>query len=375
MPTNLPHVRPGDLITAHQWNAVLDWLADLQATVSTLGPGGSADGPPVILSLQPDQPAVGSELLIFGSGFGVAVENVVTIANMVAQVLGGGGAQLRVRVPTVPGVPSSGLQTQLTVSNPRGFTFRNIRVMPTELTIPEGQLFVNMTGTPSGTLNPGTAEFTFTARAVVTIEETYTLTPLLTPQALASQWQAQVLDMSDTPISTITIPAGAPPDGVERQVKVRVTIPPGTEGTDCGLSLTIRSQRRSDLFATSPTFTLSVGSAPPPAEQLTMTRVSVQSGSLDADGTVVVGSGTTRVNFSVAGTEDGTTYVISTGTVPSGWTATVSGGNEKIAAGSQVTFRLDLTAPSGGTATFNLRVEEKDDTSVFGTLALNARRA
>jgi hypothetical protein len=373
MPTTLPHVRPGDLITAEHWNDVLDWLADLQAIVDGLGVGGSVDGPPLIIDLQPsDQAPIGSELLLIGSGFGVAVENTVTIANITAAVLGGGGAQLRVRVPIVPGVPPGGTPTQITVSNPRGFTTHAMRVMPAVLTMPEGQLFSNLTTSPPATDEATTADFIFTVRAVVNIAETYTLTPLLTPDAAPAQWSAQCLDAALNPISTITIPAGSPPTGESRQVRVRVTIPPSTDGTSCGLSLTIRSQKNATLVATSPTFTIDVGGAPPVPEQLTVTRGAVQNGSTDPDGTVVVRPTTTRVTFSAAGTQNGVNYTVSPGTIPPGWTAAVVGGATQGATGTQLTFRIDFT-PGASAATFNIRVSQSSDATVFGTLAQPVR--
>jgi hypothetical protein len=373
MPTTLPHVRPGDLITAQQWNDVLDWLAELQAIVDGLGVGGSVDGPPLIVDIQPsDQAPIGSELLLIGSGFGVAVENTVTIANITAAVLGGGGGQLRVRVPIVPGVPPAGTPTQITVSNPRGFTTRAMRVMPAVLTMPEGQLFSNLTTSPSATDENTTADFIFTVRAVVNIAETYTLTPLLTPDAAPAQWAAQCLDAGSNPISFITIPAGTPPTGESRQVRVRVTIPAGTDGTACGLSLTIRSQKNATLVATSPTFNIDVGGAPPVPEQLTVTRGAVQNGSADPDGTVVVRPSITRVTFSAAGTQNGVNYTIAPGTIPSGWTATVVGDPTPTATGTQLTFRIDFT-PGPSPATFNIRVSQTGDATVFGTLALPVR--
>jgi hypothetical protein len=373
MATIVPHVRPGDLITANQWNAVIDWLTALQATVDGLGVGTSTSGPPVIVGLQPTDPPIGSELLVLGSGFGLAAENTVTIANLTAVVLAGGGNQLRVRVPVVPGIPPAGVQTQITVSNPRGFASAQILVLPPVLSVPEGQLFANMTTSPPGTINANsTADFIFTVRAVVNIAETYTLSPLLTPQTNAAAWQAQVLDASSNPISTITIPAGAPPTGEARTVRVRVTVPAGTNGTTCGLALTMTSQRNPSLVTSSPTFTLTVGAAAPPPEQLTVTRSGVQNGGLDPDGTVVVRPSTTRVTFSVAGTQAGVNYTVSTGTAPAGWAASVVGGATQGAQGTQLTVRIDFT-PGAAAGTFSLRVSRSDDNTVFGTLALAVR--
>lgn len=370
-PLNLPRVRPGDLITALQWNTVLDALDQLQAQIDALGGAAVPDGPPFITLLQPsDQPTVGSELLILGGGFGLAIENVVTIANLTAIVLGGGGTQLRVQVPTVPGVPPGGLQTQLTVSNPRGFAARALRVLPAILTVPEGQLFANMTQPPAGPLNAGASHvFIFTVQAVVNIAETYALTPLVTAESLPGQWQAEVLDAANSPITAITIPAGQPPGGESRQVRVRVTIPNGaTGGSGATLSLTVRSQRNASLVATSPTFNLTVGGAPPAAEQLTVTRSGIAGGSVDPDGTVAARQPRTRVTYSVAGTQAGVAYTVDVGTVPANWTAQVMGGTAHTATGAQLTVRIDFTPGAGaGAATFNLRVSRSDDPAVFGT--------
>jgi IPT/TIG domain-containing protein len=380
MPHELQPVRSGDLITAQAWNDLLLKLEEIEQRLDELG-GGVPNGPPVITLLQPsDEPAIGSELTILGSGFGTDVENQVRIADLPAQVTGGGGTQLRVTVPVVPGVLSNGLQTLLTVSNPRGFASRSIRVMPAIITVPQGQLFASMTQAPAGTLNAGASHvFTFTVQAVVNIAETYTLSPLLAAQSLPNQWQAVVLDALDSPITAITIPAGQPPSGESRQVRVRVTIPAGaTAGSAASLSLTVRSQRNVNLIGTSSIVNLTVGSAPPPAEQLTLNPESLINGSVDPPGlpggTVVCRPSTTRVTFSVAGTQAGASYVVSLGTVPANWTAAVVGGNTQPASGSQLIFRVDFTPGAGAAAaTFNLRVSRQSDANVFGTRALAVR--
>ena len=377
MATVPPHVQPGQLILANHWNAMVDVLTEVKTIVDSLGVGGVATGPPVIVTIQPsEQPPIGTEITLIGSGFGVPIENTVTIASVSAVVLGGGGGMLQVRVPVISGVPVSGLLTEITVSNPRGFTSHSLRVMPAVLTVPEGQLFANMTTSPSGTINAGTtADFIFTLRAVVNIAETYDLTPILTPSVNPASWQAIVLDAAMTPITSITIPAGSPPTGEIRTVRVRVTIPAGSNGATCGLSLTVRSQRNSTLTRTSPTFTITVGAAAPPAEALTVTRSGgVINGTVDPDGTVACSTPQTRVSFATAGTANGVEYTILLGTIPSGWTASVFGDSTPNATGAQLPFQINFTPGVGAAAaTFNLRVQRTSDATVFGTLALQVR--
>lgn len=377
MALNLPRVRPGDLITAVQWNTVLDALDQIDDALDALGGGASPSGPPVITGLQPsDQPPIGSELVILGSGFGDQSENLVLIASQPALIVDGGGTQLRVQVPPVPGVPPGGLQTQLTVTNPRGFASRPVRVMPAILTNPEGQLFATMTQPPAGPLNAGASHvFVFTIQAVVNIAETYTLSPQLTAASLPNQWGVEVRDMADQPITSITIPAGTPPTGETRQVRVRVTIPAGAAAASAAsLSLTVRSQRNQNLVGNSPNFNFAVGGAPPAPEQLTVSRQGVTNGSVDPDGTVAARLPQTRVTYSVAGTQNGVNYTVSLGTIPNGWTAAVVGGTNQPASGTQLTFRIDFTPGAGASAaTFNLRVSRADDANVFGTRAQAVR--
>jgi len=376
MPSTLPKVRPGDLITADFMNALLDCIEQLEQRIDGLDGGTSPGGPPVIVTLLPsDQLPIGSEVTMIGSGFGIASENVVNIAGLAATVLRGGGTSLTVQVPTVPGVPLAGLLTQLTVNNPRGFDNHQVRVLPAVTTLPEGQLFANMTSSPGGTITEGTTvDFLFSVQAVVNIEESYTLSPLLSPQSNPSQWQAVVLDSADSPLPIITIPAGSPPAGVTRQVKVRVTVPSGTNGTSADLSLTVRSQRKPSLATTSSTVVISVGSSAPAPALLTVTRGSVNNGSLDTDGTVVARTSTTRVTFSVSGVTSGEGYTIDLGTTPTNWTSLVVGGPTHSASSSQLTWRADfIPSPGAAAATFNIRVSQTDDSSVFGALDLAVR--
>src|SRR5262245_19569623 len=83
MATVPPHVQPGQLILANHWNAMVDVLTELKTIVDSLGVGGVATGPPVIVTIQPsEQPPIGTEITLMGSGFGVPIENTVTIASV-----------------------------------------------------------------------------------------------------------------------------------------------------------------------------------------------------------------------------------------------------------------------------------------------------
>ena len=386
MALNLPRVRPGDLITATHWNAVLEALDQIDDALDALGGGGLPTGPPVITGFQPtEQPPIGSELFILGSGFGDQSENLVLVASQPALILGGGGTQLHVQVPPVPGVPVGGLQTQLTVSNPRGFASRAIRVMPAIINLPEGQLAATLSQSPPGPLNAGAAHvFVFSVGASVNVAETYNLSPQLTAASLPNQWQVQVRDMADQPITSITIPAANPPSVETRQVRVRVTIPAGAANASAAsLSLTVRSQRNTNLVTTSPTFNFAVGGAPPQPEQLTITRApgNPTNGTVDPDGTIVARPNPapgqqTRVTYSVTGVQPNLSYTIDLGVIPAGWTASVAEGNNVNASPTgSLSFRVDYRPSVAGAAvvTFNLRVSRTGDPSIFGTRAQAVR--
>ncbi len=172
-------VKPGDLITASAWNAVVDTLFSLRSEIDAIGVGSppTSTGPkPVITSTEPtpDVPA-GSTLTIHGQNFEVpAILNTVTLDGAALGDFPPGSTDqiLKVQIPgDLTGLPKT---MELVLTTTAGDAHTSIHVVPAVVTL-IGQIRVtNATGILP-TPNVGdTLHFQFTLDAdAVNVAEQY----------------------------------------------------------------------------------------------------------------------------------------------------------------------------------------------------------
>jgi hypothetical protein len=125
-------VRPGDLIRAETFNAILLRLAELVDRVDRIEEQlGSGDGPRIV-RITPDQPHVGDEMRIIGSNFDFTIGAFgVSFDGVSVSTFKPGSAEnvLIFDVPNIP-VPEGGRAVTLRVVNRTTSTTRTIFVLP-----------------------------------------------------------------------------------------------------------------------------------------------------------------------------------------------------------------------------------------------------
>lgn len=336
MPTLPTKVQPGDLITSDFMNGLIDVCADLQQRVSQLEtPTITPAGMQITALLPSGEKHIGDPLYIIGRGFDVQMGNIVTIDGIGVSATAGQDRdrELVATIPNVQGVTASGKNITVLVSNAKGTDMQDFIVFPAVETLPEGQIFVRLTQSPTQTLISGQSyTFIYTVQAITNLEETYAVSA-----STSRGWTAQMVDTNDAPISPaeIRMPSVAPPAGATQTVRIRVSIPAGlANNTTAVLRVTINSRRNSRLFGNSGGDDVTVGSSGPAPETIaivvppTVARLSASQPSADTTGGVVrigAGVGNYRLAYS-AQIRAGTVYtVLITQPADNRWTASLSG--------------------------------------------------
>ena len=235
--------------------------------------------------------------------------------------------------------------------------------------LPIGDLIVGGGIPPAGNINQNsTVEFIFPVTAAVTLEEKYDVNPVIVGASQPSQWQARVVTgPGPTPVSEITIPA-SPLPGVTVQVRVQVTVPNGTNGTDATLTLELTSQRNAALTDVSSPITFTVGSPAPPPETIGILFQNVANGNAQPDGTVQVLPPKSRLTYQATVPAPGS-FDVTFDATPSGFNPSVFGGTSQSTISTQLLFRVDVSKTgSPGPGTLKIRVKDPNNpTTVFGT--------
>jgi hypothetical protein len=317
MATQLPHVRPGDLITAIQVNSMIDLLNTVQQQLEALQAGSTGpSGAVSISSLIPPSGTiqVGDILTVLGNNFdfSVGAQRVYVDDKSVDSFESGSGDQkLIFRIPsTITDVPANGRPAILTVGNATSTAQRTLSLRsPLVLA---GGIDVNPQGVQPPAPGDGQdATFQFQLVSQANLDADYTLTPVVTVAANQASWQGNVhvLDSNQTTeIKNIHLAAGQ-----QKTVYIRISpVPPGTNTVPFGIALNVQSTN-GKVGGSSGTHNYVVGS---PAEQpdttITINAPSIEvvtgTGSITAT-TVTVGSGgvvnlSYPLTFSVAGFYD-----------------------------------------------------------------------
>lgn len=198
----LKKAQPGDIITAEDWNLVID-------TINGLLQSGQTSGIKIAASLPPgtviDPIRIGTILQISGQNFGfsigqskVSFESGTTIVNVLrADMLTGSfDERLLLIVPPIPGMTSAGMNMTMRVSNGIADDTRSVFVMPVIIDL-TGDMFVTFRAdtAPNPKPNPleagagKSAEFRYRLQTGINQPATFNLT-------------AEILN------ATVTVPPG-----------------------------------------------------------------------------------------------------------------------------------------------------------------------
>jgi len=272
-------VKPGDLITAAFFNQV---LSDFDDRISKLeAASGLPGGKMLITGLSPATTLhMGDQLTVLGQNFGLPSQAVVTIDSARVDgssfLPGSGNNALIFQIPPVQGVPPEGKVVNLAVSNPTSATPPfPFTLFPFVLTIPTGQLFVNMTAPPAvGSITPNNSYiFVFTITSDTSLPDTYVLNATLDPASSAASWTATPVNPDlGTTITQVQIPAG---QKIATRVGVKVTIPAVAGVTTAQVNLTASSALNPAGITNSGSATIKVGAAPPPPNAISINIVGV----------------------------------------------------------------------------------------------------
>ncbi|HWA26487.1 MAG TPA: hypothetical protein VG734_12575 [Lacunisphaera sp.] len=350
MPTLLNRVRPGDMITADQWNLVVDAVNQLLqqpsagpapgVTITGLVPAGSAAEPI----------RVGALLQIVGQNFGYNLGRTSVrftgpsggSAELLAAdlQLGSSDTRLLLAVPGIPGVTTSNTAITLTINNGTQSVVQTLTaVVPsTPLT---GDIFVSWRSgitnpNPNPVLTNGQADFAFrlqsatNQRATFALSATFTSASAAIPPGLVSSLQF----FNETGTSRLNPATVDLQVGEVRNVIVRIPVIPSTWN--------------------SATFTL----------QLTATSGAVTN---SASSLITVGTTTPQNDPAIDVQKTGEKfYNLSTGSLETDPTkATFQNGTIKLRAGYKATLEFNVRASTAGT--YDLSFTAKDTATVNWT--------
>jgi hypothetical protein len=371
-------VRPGDLITASLFNLIYDELESLEQRLAALGVGGTTDQLSITGIIPAGPVRVGDEIRILGTGFGTATLNVVTFDGVLVNQIkpASSSTQLVVDVPALAGVPSTGKNVGLFVSNQKGTVSATLTVLPFAPVIPTGTVAITPKGGGGAILPPATVDYKFAVTVISTLAETYDVAASITA------WSVVLLDDTSAPVSAINLPAGVPPGGVTTNLIARVTVPTGATGSAV-LTFSFTSRSNPTKLADKRTVTLTVNAAPPAAQAITVKFAGfvIPPGSTEPGPPIraVIPAGTKiQVPFSLILPET-TDYVVTTSFADAtGWSAPSTNlANFSGTANQSKTINALVTANSSGAAVTKLKlhVEKKGDATVFGEDSVDIRPA
>jgi hypothetical protein len=386
MALSLPPVKPGDVITAQMWNQVLSTINSLSARVAILEENNQQIGQLTIIDTNPKPVALGNQLTVFGTNFGLPGEATITVDGLqvpMSSISQATGSMLVFTLPSIQGVPSgsAGKQVTLTISHPQnGFAASTITVVRAAPTLPGGTLTLNMSQPPTADrIEAGQSYiYGFTITAISNMEETFNLTP----QISQSGWQAIVVnaDGGATP-AQVTIPRGDPPQGSSVTVRIRITVPAGTApDTRATLRLRATSQRNPTRFSGESADTaITVARPPAQSDPITVNFNRVMGGTTDANGVVVPAGETVGVIFRAIFPNAGT-YVVRDPQIESNpnnlWSTALQGASRITMSGNPPfppqDITISVTSQAGSQPTrVLLDVQHADNEAIFGQGQVN----
>jgi hypothetical protein len=382
---NFNPIKPGDLITAAYFNQILgSFDSRISALEASLGASSAAI---VITGLSPAGPLhMGDTLTVLGQNFGLPSQVTVTVGGVAVSgssfLPGSGNNALVFQIPPVQGIPPQGQTVNLIVSNPTSsappYPFT---LFPYALTIPTGQILVNMTGAPAvGTITAGNSySFQFTLTSSTSLSDVYKLAATLDAASTAAGWSVATVDSSGNPLSTVTI---APGQNIVTTVGVMATIPAAAAAASTGqITLTVTSSTNPTGLVGSGSTTVTVGGAPPPPNTITVAIVGVSATGLSGatnsgNNSITLPHGTTTavvaVSLLVPDTTSSSQYTCTGPTFgAAGWNGSVPATDSPFFGQvNAVLVHVNITAVPAGPAstTMTFKVQETGKASVFGQI-------
>lgn len=386
MSTPLDHVRPGDIISAADWNLLVDSINDAMLRIHALESGAGGSGLAIEQLVPPGPYRIGDTLQIFGRDFQFAAgatrvffnaTQAFTISPLSTDT------RLELTIPTVPGVQEAGTTVELIVSNQSQSVTRQILLRPRENPL-QGSVSVEWQSVTPSTILPGQpAVFVYRVRSATNNAATWDLTPTVQVAANAAAWTAQLrmLDAQGNVLNPrqVTLPAG---QQVDVQVQIQ-SVPAGTNGTNFSLSLAAAS---GGIVGSSGLRQFTVGTPiQPPDTAITLSTIPALSPGLSGD-TITVpsgsfrdlaisaefttpGSNTYNIQISVVNAATGWTFERTQGTLAS-YTVNVSGAPVT----QLLRYRVSATAAAVTPAQIQIQVQRQGSTSMR-TLVLNVVRS
>ena len=365
MATQFPRVKSGDVITAQQWNSVLDALDYLYGQI-----GSVATNNVQITGFMPPGPVnVGDPLSVLGQNFEYSIGAIGLYFDSVrinSFLQGSGDSQLNVTVPDIPNLPPGGRLVTVTAYNRTSNDQKTITVVPIPIPLSG---FVDVIPGISDTTQPGaTADFQFTLNSRANQTATFTVAGNLDQQG----WQTQILAADKSSLSNAQLqlvpfqPA---------TVYVRLTLPQNAQnGT--AFNLTVNVSSGGTVYGTTGPVTHTVGTADtPPDPSITVGQASgnppadLQQGStisVAANGVVII---TVPTTFTFTPQAAYNVSIAPLGPLTN-WQVTVQNPTGTAGSSSNGTF----TPPIGNVQNLRFEVQPSAGASATGTLQLKIQR-
>ncbi len=212
------HVRPGELITAEKFNALIDRLAAIDIRISNLE--GTHSNTPTITALEPANGpyAVGSQLIIRGTNFDVSIGGSRVFVDSVSMLPNNGStdSQLLITIPLLAALPAAGKTVQLLVRNRVAEAARSILVQPAGLPL-TGIVDIQWQKTEPAIIDPKSdtpIQFTYEAHSRTNRKATYKIRPIIAfPEGLPAGSKITAQQLQDA--FSFRTPKGDTIDGLE----------------------------------------------------------------------------------------------------------------------------------------------------------------
>jgi hypothetical protein len=385
MSTPLERVRPGDIISAADWNLLVDSVNAAMLRIQALESGGTGGSDLAIEQIFPPGPyRIGDTLQIVGRNFQFFAGATRVFFNATqALTLSSTSTdtQLELTIPSVPGVLESGTTVDLIVSNQSQSTQRQIVLRP-RLNPLQGSVSLEWQSVTPSTIQPGQpAAFVYRVRSATNNAAVWDLTPAVQVAANAAAWNAQLrmLDAQGNVLNPgqVTLQAG---QQIDVQVQIQ-SVPSGTSGMSFGLSLAAAS---GGITGNSGLRQFTVGTpTSAPDTSIALSTIPALSTGLAGDTITVPGGGSRDLAISAEFSRPGSnTYGIEISVVnaAAGWSIervsptlpsyTVNVTDSPVT--NLLRYRVSATALAVASAQIQIQVQRQGSTSVR-TLGLNVR--
>lgn len=307
------NVNPGDLITALDWNSLIDMINAMDVRLTQLeatGPGGP--DPRITQILPPGPVTAGDTISIFGSNFDFSKSGQsVFFGNTRASgfLAGSSDTLLIVEVPDpVEGAVPTGTQMTLSVGNLVGVAVQSITVKSKPIVTHGGLAFTFKGTRPSATPASGAAFFyDFELKSLASEDLVVTITPTIAvilplPGGVVDPGLTGLLvliDADSTERLDHTVPLL---EGATKTISLRLTLPPGVDNLKYSLSATASAPGVDQIVESLPDQQVGHASEQPDSTVTTFEFSSIADGNAafsvntggmaGVDGTVSVAAGT-----------------------------------------------------------------------------------